>query len=138
MLSQGLTLQLRMGLRMELTGGISDTVFPKAEDLLLSSTNYQEALEFVADKRRMRAYESMMDYLFCESFPSWKPDCRRYYQGKGPQLIDHPTLTDTMVKRYDELLCLVLHGCLCLLNRKRRLQWEHIVEAVYETLREAA
>jgi hypothetical protein len=62
------------------------TCFPKTEDLL-NETDYQEALEEIGSRKSMDRYRSMMDFLLCELKPSYRAGCSRFYQQKGPRLV---------------------------------------------------
>jgi hypothetical protein len=87
MLSPGLRQVIMQ--RMELTGGFTNSIFPEVEELLLSESDYQQALEFVAAKKKMKRYWSMVDFLFCELVPlPWRFKCFMFYNNRGPMLKD--------------------------------------------------
>ncbi len=125
---------LRMRLRcvlvqgLELSGGLtSSSVFPKTEEKL-NSTEYQAALKFVAKRKNMERYWSVMDFLFCESFPEWRFHARRFYNGNGPPLIDDPQFSDEKQKMYDVLLCDgVLELCIASLKSERWIAWNEML-----------
>jgi len=122
-LSMKMVQRLKMGL--ELTGGLtSETVFPKTEDKI-NETDYQQALEFVGRRKNMDQYHSMMDFLFCETFPDpWKFKALKFYNGKGPKIIDDPDITDKILFHYDKTLCIVLEIALKMLNKRRESGWK--------------
>lgn len=86
----GFRLETRQALvqALELVGGATDSIFPEVEALLSANTDYQEALKYVASRKKMERYQSVIDFLFCELHPEWKTACRRFYEGQGPQLKD--------------------------------------------------
>ncbi len=67
-------------------GGMTNSIFPQVEALLLADTEHLKALMYVAARKRVSRYESVMDFLFCEIFYSFRHKCSRFYEGKGPQL----------------------------------------------------
>ncbi len=76
-------------LALELCGGSTESCFPEVEALLYSGgQDYREALQYVASKKDMNRYQSVMDFLFCEIFTVYRSACRRFYDGRGPQLKD--------------------------------------------------
>jgi len=64
---------------LEISGGITNTVFPEVEHLLNKSTVYYKALKYIASRKDMTLYESVMDFIFCELHPGWRNRCRKYY-----------------------------------------------------------
>ncbi len=70
---------------MTITGGASESIFPELDALLLD-TEYQKALQFVAARKEMDRYRSMVDFLVSEVFTEFRPDAFAFYRGKGPQL----------------------------------------------------
>lgn len=82
-----LTCGLRHELRHELTitGGATGSIF-RVVDALLNHTEFQKALQFVASRKAMDRYMSMVDFLLCEVFTSHQPAAFAYYRDEGPQL----------------------------------------------------
>ena len=119
MLSMGLVQELRQGL--ELTGGMtSETVFPLTEDRL-QNTDVQYAIKFVAARKNMDKYRSMMDFIFVETFPElWKIKCFNYYNGNGVQIIEDKDITDYQLKKYDVIMSKILIEVLLQLADKER------------------
>ena len=76
-------LQLRLTIaqtqELALTGGLTESIFPEAEILFRVSTDYQKALKYVARRKDMERYESIMDFLFCELHPEFRAGCFKYY-----------------------------------------------------------
>lgn len=65
---------------LDLSGGATESIFPEVEAMLFttSSEDYQKALQYVAAKKDMNRYKSVVDFLFCELFPEWQHKCRQY------------------------------------------------------------
>lgn len=70
---------------LAISGGATDSIFPKI-DSMLEETFFQKALEFVAAKKHMDRYNSMVDFLFCEIWIEFQPSCMKFYKGAGPKL----------------------------------------------------
>jgi len=109
---------------LELNGGATQTIFPKTEKKL-GEGDYIKALKYVASRKNMNRYKSVMDFLFCEMFPTpWKFKAFRFYNDQGPQLKDDPEMSDALIKMFDSILCnVVLEICKDALNKDRRKEW---------------
>lgn len=59
-------LRLKMVQALEICGGATESIFPQIEVLLLHFSDFEEALQFVAAKKNMNKYRSMMDFLFAK------------------------------------------------------------------------
>ena len=79
---------LRLTVALPIYGGATQTIFPEVEMLLLNESDYHHALRFVAARKKTDLYRSVIDFLFCELHPSWRLSCRRFYNDKGPPLIE--------------------------------------------------
>jgi len=113
-------LECRLVLRPQLSElTYEQSVFVKTQEKL-DKLKYQKALKFIADKRVMRVYRSMADFVFCETFQAWKPRCKAYYNNKGPLLINDPHSTPKLIKAWDIVLSdLVLEMALINMNEHR-------------------
>ena len=116
-------------------GGATETIFPKVE-LLLREDDYMEALEFVASRKNMHRYYSVMDFLFCELHPEWIPSCKRFYAGKGPLLKEQ--ITDEQIDAYQERLLKALSVARDLFREARCRSWGWYREQVEVAIKEAA
>jgi hypothetical protein len=93
---------------LEPVGGNTASIFRETEDYLLESSDHQCALEYIARRKNMDRYHSMVDFLFCELFPSMQKGCFAFYEDRGPQLrylIDEP-----VIEVVDMYLLLALHA----------------------------
>lgn len=121
---------------LAVSGGVTDSIFPQVEAVLLVSSDHQSALEFVSSRKKMDRYKSVMDYLFCELHPEWRLACRRYYVGNGPQLKNQ--LTDEQLATYNKRLLIALGVAYELFCEKRRLSWTKYRKCVADELKLAA
>src|SRR5437660_8263307 len=48
----------------------------------------QDAVRFIARRKNMMKYHSMMDFLFCEIFLQYRNACFKFYEGAGPRLME--------------------------------------------------
>lgn len=118
-------MRLKLMLRQELDvlGGASQSIFPRTENKLKRS-DYQEALKYVAKRKRMERYHSVMDFLFCEIFTSYRFHAFKYYNNKGPLLKDLPEMTPQVINAFDLVLCdLILELCIQCYKRDLRFNW---------------
>jgi len=87
-LSQSLGLKVIQAIA--LVGGLTSSIFPQVEALLLSDIEYQKALESIARRKKMDSYRSVIDFLFVEIHPGskWRHKCNKFYDGTGSPLRD--------------------------------------------------
>lgn len=122
----GLRLELRM---LPIVGGATETIFPAVEEFLLE-TEFQKALEFVAGRKKMNRYASMMDYLFCElAGHGWPRRCQLYYQGEGPQL--QYLIDEAQRVRFEILLLAGLQHAYHLFSENREISWKQFRDEVW-------
>lgn len=119
--------------KLDLFGGATCSIFPKAEDLL-SDSDHQRALEYIAKggRKKMERYQSMMDFLFCELHPEFIPSCKRFYAWEGPQLRE--LISDEQVVEYDKRLVKALEVAYSLYSEERRGSWGWYWEQVEEAI----
>lgn len=110
-----------MSLSIDITGGATSSIFPNVEALLVNSTDHQRALEYVAARKRMDRYKSMIDFLFCEIHPEWRLSCQRFYAGNGPQLKDQITAKE--IEKYDKRLVTAMKVAYKLFCEQRCKSW---------------
>ena len=73
----GFSFQTRLDVEQALraVGGMTNSIFPQVEALLLADTEHLKALMYVAARKHVSRYESVMDFLFCEIFYSFRHKC---------------------------------------------------------------
>jgi hypothetical protein len=107
--------------QLQLAGGLTQTVFPETEHLL-EDLDYQAALGFVAGKKDMDRYHSMMDFLFCEIFIQYRARCFAYYEADDkPPLKD--ILSEDELARFDRWLTAALKLAKGKFEENRALSW---------------
>ena len=113
----------------QVVGGATQSIFPEVDALLVGSTaEYQHALLYVAARKRMSDYRSMVDFLFCELHPKWKLSCRSFYQGAGSQLRE--LIDEDERVSYNTRMLKALEVALQLHNEKRCESWGWYVQQV--------
>ena len=114
--------RLECRFQLDIGGGITTSIFPEAERMLLENTAYWNALCFIACRKRMDRYISVIDFLFCELYPRFQRPCARFYEGNGPLLKD--VLSDTEIDHYGCMLVYALRCAHHLYDQHRRLSWQ--------------
>lgn len=134
--SFGMEIRQAMIQALGLVGGATESIFPQVEALLIGKADYQRALEYVAARKKMDMYESVMDFLFCELHPEWRLACRRFYAGNGPMLKDQITAEQLMI--FNERLLKALEVAYDLFCEHRRGSWGWYRQRVEEAIKVAA
>lgn len=135
MFSLILTPQIAQTQSLQITGGVTESIFKNAEIFLLESTDHQKALEYVSLRKRMDRYRSVMDFVFCELNPNWRLACTRFYAGHGPQL--KKQITEDEIVKYDRQLVIALKVAYQLFCDKRCKSWAQYKYEVRKALRAA-
>ncbi len=135
MMSLSLRLVPRMDQSLQLVGGATESIFPQVEAMLLGDGDYQDALEFVAARKKMSSYRSMIDFLFCELHPEWRMKCRAFYNGNGPQLKDQISVEQLM--EFNARLFKALEVAHKLFTEKRCKSWVWYRGQVKEAMKAA-
>ena len=121
---------------MHLVGGATSSIFPRAEAMLLHSPDFQNALEYVAARKKMERYTSVMDFLFCEIYSDWSRACFLYYDHKGPTLRD--VIPTDQIEKFDRRLVIALQVAYQHLTEQRRVSWSWYCVQVKEAIQKAA
>ncbi len=106
----------------EVTQLMADSIFPDVAKML-SKDAYIDALHHVAGRKRVSRYRSGVDFLFFELFPKYRPWCRRFYKGRGPQLNLVPDVTPDQILRWQAFMKGALLVAHALLTQKQRASW---------------
>jgi hypothetical protein len=117
----------------------TQSVFPAVERLL-EDTEYQKALGYVAGRKNMDRYRSVIDFLWSELMGGrWKAACFRYYEGKGPLLKDlkvdifdddgkllgrRRKITPEMLAEWEKQLCMALEVAWSDMDEERTRSWK--------------
>ncbi len=124
-------------IEQKVNGGLTNTIFPKTE-ALLNNSEYQEALQYVASKKKMTNYQSMMDFLFCELFPHpWRNRCIDYYNDKGKPVRKQPEATPHWIAEHDLKLYVALEVALAMKQQDIKAHWSEYGGQVNQILKAA-
>ena len=111
-------------------GGLTETIFPKTGKKL-TDPEYMEAFKFIALRKNINKYKSIMDFLFCETFPiPWKYKCYLYYNNIGLPLRKIDTFNSVY---YDDILCNLLLE-LCKKHKQYILCWKELQYRVHDII----
>jgi len=116
---QALTLKLTQAL--ELVGGSTESIFPEVEAFLQASSDHQNALDWVASRKKADRYRSVVDFLFCELYPEHRGACFRFYLSGDQPFRELITMAQRSMYAWEMLQALrIAYGAFC---DKRRLSW---------------
>lgn len=73
--------------RMRVAGGLTRSIFPKIEKWLMDN-EHLKALMYVAKRKKIDRYDSVIDFLFCETFPKFRNAGLEFNFGTGSGLKD--------------------------------------------------
>jgi hypothetical protein len=107
--------------RMERAGGATGSIFSKLDAWLEEDDQRVRAIEFVAMKKDMARYASMIDFLFCETFTWYRRACFQFYAGQGPSLIDIATPAE--IAHWEHRLLIICEHACAAETSARRLSW---------------
>jgi len=104
-------------------GGASQSALPNAE-ALLQSAEVQKGVSVVARRKNVPKYRSVMDFLVAELFSShgFRRACFRFYEGRGPRLMNLLQPGDT--HKMDVVVCLALGFAAQIVETERALSWK--------------
>jgi hypothetical protein len=106
------------------------SAFPKFKAYLFGSSDLQEALAAILGKARMTKYHDLIDCIYCEVFPSHRPLCFAFYNGKGPQLID--ILPENKIRIAEVVLIRVAATALVMHSLGQKADWSDLVAECIE------
>jgi len=116
--------QICQEIELDVSGGVSVSVFVKTETLLFRSmeaTDLQKSLKLISRQKGspMEGFHSVMDWLYVSTFgPRAWSECMRFYSNQGPPLRELYTVEE--IERFDTLLLSAVHVLEdCLFVRER-------------------
>lgn len=130
-----LSTQIAITQALDCVGGITESIFPRAEALLLDNSDYVTALGNIGSKNIMNEYRSIMDFLFCEVHRGYRKPCRRYYRGTGSRLLD--TISPEQVFEFDRRLLIALEVTMDCHIHKCQAAWGWFLNEVNDRARAA-
>ncbi len=89
-------------------GSLLHSVFRKVEAVLASSSQYQRALGFVADRTAMTLHRDVIDFLLCELYPEWHERLIAFFEDRGEQLSELMSAEEARVYEHGMFCVLVL------------------------------
>jgi len=116
--------------QLEIRGGITESVFPEVEAWLSVSSEHQNALQYIAIRKKVIRYTSMMDFLFCEIFTGYRAACFRYYLNKASMLKD--MVTDEEIVYFNRVLLKAMEIAYKAFSDQRQLSWANFRNQVLE------
>ena len=131
-ISCSISMQHQMIQALQVCGGITESIFPQPEAWLRSKSDHQKALEYVASRKKMDRYESIMDFLFCEIFPEYRQRCFQYYLDGKIQLRD--IITSEKLVRFNNILLKSLEVAYDAFCEQQQMSWvkfrQHVLQEV--------
>lgn len=110
---------------MEICGGATEFVFPAVEQLLKKNADYRIALKYVASRKSMYRYASLMDFLFCEIYSEYQLECFKFYADRG--LPFKQIITGRNVKEMTDVMLRVLEIALEAYRKEEKdMSWKKI------------
>ncbi len=89
-------------------GNLLHSVFRKVEAILASSSQYQRALGFVADRTAMNAHRDIIDFLLSELYPEWQERLDAFLEERGERLSELMSAEEARVYEHGMFCVLVL------------------------------
>jgi len=107
---------------LDLTGGLTLSIFPRVDDWLNETSDHQNALEWAAARKQMDRYHSMVDFLFCETYQHFRARCFAFYEKDNEPLLKD-TITEEQRNRFEKGLLSVLAVAYESFCAERRVSW---------------
>ncbi len=125
---------MRMVLRAETTlaleGGLTDTCFPTLQEWL-EDDDHMKGLKYIASRKNMDAYRSVIDFVLCEVLTQYREPCQKFYNRDGPNYVTlRPNKKD---QAHDEAILLraVTHSYICFCQQRKQ-SWAAMRREVLE------
>ena len=117
-----------------ITGGMTEKAFPKSEHMLKNNVYYLTAVKTTANKNKFNRYKSLMDYIFCETWPiPWKIRCFRHYKG-AVGLLTESNIQSYEILWYDIIMSRLLFK-LCFNYVSNEYTWHKVIGIMREYVR---
>lgn len=112
-------------LQLKTCGGFSceKTIFKKSEGWLEGDSDHIKALNFVAKRKNMDRYHSIMDFVFCELFTEYRKLCFNFYNSDREPILKN-ILTRNEIEVYDRKILQGLKLAYELHKRNREESWK--------------
>ena len=90
-------------LTLDMAGGFCSELFPRLRSLL-EFPGIRKGLRLVSTRKNTQRYRDSVDFMFCESLPTWRNRCFAYYRNDGPGLRAYSEATPSKLKEWDTML----------------------------------
>lgn len=123
----------RLGVSQRLVqawGGFSESVFPRLALALENSEFSREALLWVAQKKKVDRYASLVDFLFCEFFPFYRNTCFLFYEDSRKYRGLKDRLSDDELADFQDVLMYGLSYAEDLYRKRIPIPWSTFVGRV--------
>jgi len=122
------TLSLVQRHELRLSGGTTESVFPKVEQWLQQDSDHQHALRHIAGRKSVIRYRSVIDFIFTELHPSMHKHVVAFYEDRGPQIRFMITERERVYFEARMIVLLeVAYGAFC---AHRAMSWQTAVAMV--------
>lgn len=125
-------MEQRLTLKIALTGGTTQTIFPRVERWLQEDGDRWKALQYIGGDASMEKYRSAVDYIYAQTIPGARAQCFRYYASSKPEHMAGSIIRwqDRRVIEAKLLLAMeIAYQCWC---AKRRTSWKKVRETMQE------
>lgn len=102
-----------------LSGGVSRHCFPVLKEWFEGDADHMRALEYVAARKNMSRYRSVMDFLLCEVLEEYRPSCFRFYDD-GCLRYSDLTTEDQRLSDEAILLRAAIYAYVCFCEDRKR------------------
>lgn len=101
--------------------GAAQSIFGEVERWLEADSDHINAVQKIGNKKAMSKYRDLIDFIFCEIFPTYRQACQDYYDEKGPLLRDK--IPPPMIKVYEAQLMEFLNVAYNAFKADREISW---------------
>jgi len=104
-LDKGDTIMFRMCLVLKQSIFASVSLFPKTDELL-NQGDFDKAILYVARRKNHAKYDSIIDFIFCETWVRYRYRCFEYYNNDGPKLKEQ--ISEREAREYDDYMSAIM------------------------------
>ncbi|HNQ63102.1 MAG TPA: hypothetical protein PKH70_03925 [Syntrophorhabdaceae bacterium] len=110
------------------------SVFPYTEKWLYGDDRRMESIRYLI-RERSNKYRTVIDFLFCESFPEWKRQCFMFYEGMGERLDYY--LTKRELHNYDKILLSICLEIKIIHKENKYVSWRKFINNKIKNIKNA-
>jgi len=112
----------------QVSGGATDSIFPKVDAWLQEDGDHQRALDHIAGRKDMDRYRSQVDFVFAELHPEWRNKTFAFYADRGKQL--RFLLADKQRAFYEARMIALLEVAYAAYCQDRALSWTGAIKVM--------